>query len=272
MTSTLTVQQVTGWAARITYTRDPDDGGVGAADTVTLYRISPDGGSGVVLGARRVANESTSWDDPETPLGAATRWKLAGNNAAAIETAPTLIKAPAVAGMGGRPGPVLSDPYRGITVPCIACAEILTTKRASRATALNIEGRQSRIVVSDVEGWPTASPKFITETAAATALLDELLAPGHPILLRAPGPTVPDGWMYVIGERTTEPFGAPNAGPRLHTISQTEHLEQAPDPDRRPAGDTLGDLHAAAPGTLGDIAADWVILGDIAATDLKAMV
>mgnify|MGYP000847158220 FL=1 len=271
MTSTLTVQQVTGWSARITYTRDPGDD-IGKADTVTLYRVSPDGGSGVVIGARRAPNASTSWDDPETLLGAMTSWKLAGNNAAAIETAKTVIEAPAVAGMGGRPGPVLSDPYRGITVPCVAGVEILTTKRASRSTALNIEGRQSRIVVSDVEGWPTASPKFITETLAAAERLDELFAPGHPVLLRAPGLLVPDGWMYALGDRTAEPFGDPSAGRVMHTISQTEQLEQAPYPDRRPAGDTLGDLHAAIPGALADIAAGWVTLGDIAATDLKAMV
>jgi hypothetical protein len=83
----------------------------------------------------------------------------------------------------------------------------------------------------------------------------------------------PDVWLQRGGDRTWS-WLTRRCQARKHTLSSCEELEGPPS-DEAVWTDTLGDVHQVvggdSVGTLGAIAERWETLGEIAATDLKAL-
>jgi hypothetical protein len=168
--------------------------------------------------------------------------------------------------------PLMSDPWRGIVCPVTVLADGQDRTMAGRASAVDITGRRSRIHLWDVEGAPTFSPQVITEPGDHETF-EDLMATGDPVLLRFPCIEHDDVWLQRGGDRTWA-WMSGRCQARKHTLSSCEELEGPPS-DEAVWGDTLGDLHAAVggddAGSLGAIAERWETIGDIAATDLKAL-
>lgn len=187
-----------------------------------------------------------------------------------VSAAPTI--GPSAPVMIPADHPLVSDPWRGITCPVTVLAAGQDRTMAGRASTVDITGRRSRISVWDVEGAPTFSPQFITEPADHETF-EELMATGDPVLLRFPCMQHPDVWLQRGGDRSWA-WMTGRCQARKHTISSCEELDGPPSGEAV-WGDTLGDLHAAvggdATGSLGAIAERWETLGEIAATDLKAL-
>jgi hypothetical protein len=134
----------------------------------------------------------------------------------------------------------------------------------SRMSVLDVAGRVAPVVVSDLRTAPTSTLVVITQTQTQLAALRHLLAPGDIILLRAICDAV-EGSYLAVGDVTEarwrpnslagDPFPAGSDWRRLVTLSCTA-VDQ-PSPALPAVGDTLGDLAAFVPTTLGDIAATW---------------
>ena len=187
-----------------------------------------------------------------------------------ISTAPTI--GPSDPVMIPADHPLMSDPWRGIVCPVTVLADGQDGTMAGRDTAVDVIGRRSRIHVWDVEAAPTFSPQFITEPADHAAF-EDLMATGDPLLLRFPCMQHPDVWLQRGGDRTWS-WLTRRCQARKHTLSSCEELEGPPS-DEAVWTDTLGDVHQVvggdSVGTLGAIAERWETLGEIAATDLKAL-
>lgn len=270
MTSILTAAVVSGYQARITWTPDPADAG-GTAQYVTLLRSSGTLGDQVVMGGENVPNGANSWDDPEVPFGVPTTWKIIPAQGPTFTSSTITVTGPPISGMAGRAGAVLSDPRRGIHVPVVVLDEHVPTGRKSRAAAVDVEGRASRVIITSVEGAPTRTPRFLTETLLDAAAADEVLAPGRAVLLRSSCPAVPDEWLQPVGDRTVGLLAGSGSPVRVHALGETEVLAGNPEPDVRALGDTLADLATVVPTTLIALSAQWASLAAIAAADLKGM-
>lgn len=267
MTSILTATAVSGGRARIVWAPDPAD----PAGTVTLVRTAGTLGDQAVMGASNVPNLPDQWDDPEVPLGVPTVWKIRTSTGLVVTSNPVTVDGPPIAGMGGAPGAIVSDPVRGVSAVVVVLGEHVTTSRVSRAQAVDVEGRASRVIITHVEAASTRTPKLLTETLDAAQTMDEMLAPGRAVLLRASCPGVPDEWLQLVAGRTIAWFSDATSPVRVHTLGETEVLTGNPNPELRALGDTLGDIDIVSPATLDAISARWASLGEIAAADLKGM-
>lgn len=250
---TITVSTVSGVAATVPVT-PADDWGVwtGMSVDVTI----PDGASSAVLS-----------------IGSSGDWCRIDDIAlqrVSVSAAPTI--GPSAPVMIPADHPLVSDPWRGITCPVTVLQAGQDRTMAGRASAVDITGRRTRIHLWDVEGAPTFSPQFITEPGDHE-MFEELMATGDPVLLRFPCTEHDDVWLQRGGDRTWA-WMTGRCQARKHTLSSCEELDGPPS-DEAVWGDTLGDLHNAvggdAAGTLGGIAERWETLGQIAATDLKAL-
>ena len=251
---TLAAVTVTG-GARITVTTATDP-----AITYTLSRVREDtGDESPVLGAVNVAAAGTVWDDYATELSVPVHYVAVLSTGETFTSNTVLVESEF---------PILSDPYlgRSVQVRVVAGGE---TSWKSRATTLEVEGRRDPLVLWDVLSVAYRAPVLITDDKAGLEAIRAVLAAGGPVLLRAPCRTVEDGWMVPLSGITEAPLGQSEAV--LHTFGESVVLLAPPEVWRRAAGDTLGDLHAAVPGTLGDIAATWSTLGEIAIADLAVM-
>lgn len=239
----------------VTATADP-------ATTYTLYRVREDTGAQTqVLGAYQIPVAGTVWDDPAAELDVPIHYVAVLSTGETVESASVLL----IVGY-----PVLSIPHRGLQVSVTIADEGRDKVRKSRATVLEVEGRPDPIVVWDVRGAETRAPVLLVRTRDELQAVRDIFASGEPVLLRAPCPTIEDFWFISVDSITEAPVRR-SSWAHLVTISQALVVPEAPESWLRSAGDTLGDLATAVPGTLADIAATWATLGDIAAADLGAL-
>lgn len=254
----ITARQATGYTVTVTVTL------TGTSGTMTVYRVDAEGQEVKLPAAVGVPAASGVWTDAEAPLGVPVTYEARLSSGIVYVSDPVTLTVP-----GGLP--ILSDPYRGLFAPVRVVTLDDDESHASRATALDIEGRASRIVLWDVEGAPRWQLQFMTHTEADQLTIDRIAATGDPVLLRTGCPGVPDAWLQRIGDRTVARWRK-TGETRLHTWADCEVLPGTWRPGVRPVGDTLADLDVAVGGTtLGDIATRWATLLDIASEDLRSL-
>lgn len=231
----------------------------GTTGTMTIWRDTLDGPLVAVLGAENIPAADIIIDDALAPLNRPIYYRV---DVAGVRTTvgPVTISAPL---------PVLSNPYTGdVAAATISKWQELT--HARRTLIVPVEGARTPYAISDVELSATSDTILRTDTGADLLAFRDLVADGSPLYLRAACPGVEDTW-FVIMERKEQRLTLSASDHRRHHALKLQHLDAAPGGSRRAAADTLGDLAAAAPGTLAVIAARWPTLGAIAADDLKAL-
>lgn len=261
MPAVVTIQaaEVYGFTARLTITVT----GATAGATMTVYRVEQSR-EVPVLGARDVKAESNVYDDPVVDVNTATSWRVVLSTGESATTAGTLTI--------GSTYPILSEPHSGRFVP-VVIMDMGERAAAQRGRAIDIEETADVVFLYDVESAVRFELRLLTLTEADRVGFLALVASGGPLLLRAACPVHRVGWFGRDGgERRSDLFGKhrPNDPRWVHTFASVVLVPEQR-PDERPAGDTLGDLEAALPATrtLGNIAAQWVTLGAIAADDLR---
>lgn len=264
--TTLTVTEIpTRYAARVQIAALTGTG------PWTLIRSDPRGRA-TVIGGQNITGPDVI-EDCEVCLECETTWLVIDSTGAETASAVTTISPPTSPGMDNRPCPVVSNPAAGIAFPVVLLREGMGEERPGAATLVEIEGTEVPAIIWDVERAARFSPQIITETADAETLLDDALRDGAPLLLRTPCPGVEDRWFHRVEGRNTDRIGQrPDNPARLTQLGKAVRLPGPYDPEAAIAGDTLGDLDdAVGHTTLGDIAAQWDTLGEIAATDLRAI-
>lgn len=226
----------------------------------------------LVMGLNGIAPTSGVWDDPEVPLGVPVFYEVDIDGQTAYISNTITVPGPPITGMNNAPGAIITDPLRGRTVPVVVLTETAKISRKTRNSAIDIEGQTARVILTHSEGAPTRQPRLLTETSEQAANLDEILAPGRPILLRTSCPTIPDRWLHPYGDRETDLFTDATSQVRVHQLGDTDELQANPWPDHLATSDTLGDLNQLLPTTLAAIPARWPgTLGDLAGTDIKGL-
>ena len=257
-TVAVTTAQVTGLGVRVTVTVTSPVAG----STMTLYRV--EGSREVpVLGAIDVPAASTVFDDVEVGLNTPATWRAVLSTGEVGTSAPRTVSNALC---------VLSEPYSGRWVE-VAILDLGERESAQRGKALDIEETAEVVYVYDVESAERHPISLLTFTDEDQRALLDLAASGAPLLLRSACPVHAVGWFARDGgsRRTSRLNKYRASDPRMvHTFSSTVRVP-IPAPDVRPAGDTLGDLHAVVPTTLGAISTTWATLGAIAAADLRSL-
>jgi len=168
--------------------------------------------------------------------------------------------------------PVLADPRGGVAVQ-VTVAEWTEITIDGTATPVQVDVEDT---ADDATVWILGPDGARTATVTLRADADQLatvrqiLASGRPMLLRGSQPGLEDPWLIGRGRRERRVTNNVTDW-RRYLVLDVGIPTGAPDPTVPVMGDTLGDLAAAVPTTLADIAATWATLGDIAAADLKAM-
>ena len=247
-TVAITAVEVTGWAARLVVT-------VSGATVGATLTVTRDGSP--VLGGVGLPAASTVLHDAAPPLNRRLSWTAAlstGESATAV-----------LPGIKSR-RTIVSSPHRGLIAECTA-AEQGQTQHEARVAVIPIENSPQPVIIEDRQLPPAYDREFDTDPDAETDAFHAVASLAGTLLVRHTCPTVRDAWVRQTGTRRSETHHPDDWV--THTLSLME--VGIPDVSMPASGDTLGDLAAAIPTSLGDIAAEWSTLGDIAAADLKAM-
>lgn len=258
MTITVSAAVTSTRMVRVTVTVDPS----APSQVMTLYRDSLSGDRVPVRGAISVPETSGSWDDSEAALNRPLWYVVVDHTGAEwISAAPVTLESRLS---------LLSHPITGELVE-VTIKNWNEVKYPQRSTVLDVEGRRERVRLWDVEGSPE-SPEITlrTETAEQTRVVRALCAPGNTLLLRGACDGIEDAWLGLSSDRSEQRITTRASDARRHHVLADVLLTGQPEPTTRASGDTLGDLYNAVPTNLGDIAATWATLGEIAAADLQA--
>lgn len=237
--------------------------GLGIGDTVTLYRVV----SGVRTVVRGVdgatlTDPSLVVYDAEEPFGVPYSYSIEVDGEAGVSSDPITVVLP-----GGKVA--LSDALTGLAVEVVITA--WPTRSNSRtASRFDLPGRT--VIVSATRAGTDDQIEFLTETETARQQMIALLegATSNIILMRQPGGYAGvDGYYYVTADTEARAAQSGKLERRLWTLTTTECAGWAP--DLMAQGWTLADIAAVYAGrTLGDIAADFDTLLDIAVHDWGA--
>ncbi|MFT4295644.1 MAG: hypothetical protein QM582_09560 [Micropruina sp.] len=229
-------------------------------ETMDVYR--QDGSDRApVLGAIGIPATSTVIIDAECRLNRPQSWVVVLADGSEAATAPLTLTSPL---------PVLSDPWAGVeTMLRVVDVDDELTVR-SRMQVVTIEGDKQPVAVGDVPTGYYGQLQLLTVTDDQAETVAALALSGQPMLLRCSCGVHPDRWIQPTGDLTPARLvKRPIDVARLHLWSECIYLPGPPRPGDQATGDTLEDLHEAAPGVLADIATMWATLGEIAATDLS---
>lgn len=229
----------------------------------TLYRS--DGlNESVVRGAIDVGLDSTSTEvvqDREYPLSKPFLYVL--RYVDAVDGAVVVYS-----GWVSAPTPELpriSDPVSGEGVD-LTVVEWPSESFESRGTYLDIDGRPDGYTLAGSLRAPESEITLRTDDAAGWRSLRRLLMPGGTVYLRPSTPELDEAYLYVQSYRVDRITNRASDARRLHLLQvRTVSITQ---PNIAAQGSTLADLHAAFPGDLGDIAAAFTQLYEIAAAPL----
>jgi hypothetical protein len=261
MSLTITAAAVSDYQARLTLTVTTPTAGA----TIDLYRDDLSGVLVPVLGATDLLPASTVVDD--VPALNRMTWYRA--IASTGETAMTMASVTIYSDL-----PVLSDPRGGRAVQ-VTVAEWNETSIDSTSSSVQIDTEDPAgdavVWLIGPDGPATATLTLRTDDGPKLAAARTILKAGRPLLLRGSQPGLEDPWFVLAGQRRERRVTNNVTDWRRYMVLPVGVLSGAPDPTSQVLGDTLGDLAAAVPGTLADIAAIWATLSDIAAADLKAM-
>ena len=232
----------------------------GVGETMTLRRRA---GSQLlpVMGAAGIPAADRVLVDPEVPLNVATSWQLTFSGGLVIESDPLTI----VAELG-----TLADPVRGI-VADVAVIDRDQLSRTNRATLLQVERDPTLHVVWDVPVGQTMPLSLLTLTVEARDAVSRALETGDPLLLRCVCGLHADVWIQPTDDKTTAELLTPRAAAVSRRWLLGEVIVYTTNPRIGVVArwTTLGDIDAAVdPHTLGEIAARWGTLGQIATADL----
>lgn len=235
--------------------------GAVAGERLSVWR-EDDGTRTPVLGGTDVAALSTVIIDPASPLNRPVTWGVTLASGVEVRSAPATLASSL---------PVLSDPWRGLAALVMVTDVDDERVTKSRATVLTVEGDPTPIVVWDVPTREYGELEVLSLDAVARRRIVDMCATGRMLLLRCSCGQHEDWWLQATGDvkvlRLTRKGSVPA---RLHRWDAVVYLGRPADMSQRARGDTLGDLHAMVPTKLGDIAASWSTLGEIASTSLTA--
>ena len=229
---------------------------------MTVYRDDLTGTLRPVIGAQGIPARDTVLIDPEPTLNRPTWWRVVLSTGQSQTTATPVTVAATL--------PVLSSPRTRAHVVLDSIQDWPELVYPQRVTVVDVVGRRQRAILADVEGSPSSKPILVTASGPDLDVFRRLCAPGVPLLLRGSVPGVEPAWIQVTG-RTERRITLRADDWRRRHLLDVQHLEDTPDAGVPVVGDTLGDLAAAVPTTLGAIAARWSTLGQIATADLRSL-
>lgn len=166
-----------------------------------------------------------------------------------------------------RPWEVLSNPFTGEAANVIGTTiGPRSWHSATAVTYRDIRVWDAPMVHSRPEQAPTQELALFTTSRRDREAVARMMSTRSPLLLRSPHTGWDDVWFAIEGDRAEERLAGRLINEEWRRHSWTLHTVPRPDVSTsgRHVSDTLGDLHAAVPTTLGDIAARWATLGDIA--------
>jgi len=237
----------------------------GGLDTMTLVRVV-DGVSTPVRGLVNVPAAGYAVSDNEAPLNRPYHYEVVSGSGFRYQSNTITVQPVEPTMSNPASWPILSNPITGRSAR-VVIVKWDSLEVSNSGKKIEIPRRRTPVVLSDIEHSPTSAPKLLTTTAEAAAMVEQLLRAGEPVLLRAPAAGIPDAYLRV-DSRSVERFSKSKANmpARLHNLEVTE--VDPHDMTVRGSGDTLGDLNRVAPVDLGQIAATWSTLGQVAAADL----
>lgn len=252
-----------GYRWRTIITVDPQ--GAASDGTMTIWRQTDTDPMEPVAGATDIPVAGTVVVDTCVPLARPVQYIVTTDDQSAATDLIT-ITPPPIATLGQAC--LVTHPLTG-DVAAVAVVEWKGITHETQGSEIAIPGRRERVLMVDVELLPTSSLVLLTVDPVEAAALDQLCADGDILLLRCSHPDYPDAFISAR-RRTTDRITRTDPA-RLHAWQITHYGH--PSLGTRAHGDTLGMLHQAVPGTLGDIAARWPgTLLDIAQADLMSEV
>jgi hypothetical protein len=175
--------------------------GWGTDGPVSVFRVHSDGSRHEVRSMSAVSGGAAFGWDYETPLSAAVTYEADDTTGTVTSAAATLAVAYNVATLTvpGLPS------FGGVVLP----ASKVSPTRKRPSVALDVIGRSTYIVKSDVLKAPEFTLELYTQTDAEAYSLTSMFAIAPVLLLRMPGTRVTD-WCYVsvgdLEERPGIPF------------------------------------------------------------------
>lgn len=235
---------------------------------LTLMRIVA-GIRAQVRGAVNLASDDDSVliVDNEAPFGVPVSYELTwtlGDGTTTVVTSNTVQLSASMSW--------LSNPITGEGAP-VTIATWPELTYSARQSVLDVAGRVSPVVVSDLRTSASSEMVVFTPTRAVLMMLRQLLATGDIILLRPVCDAV-EGDYFAVGEVTEARLDPSDGSSWRRLVTLELQVVDQPSPAIPAIGDTLLDLHNFVPGTLEDIHAafpDPDTLLTIARTRLQAV-
>lgn len=145
----------------------------------------------------------------------------------------------------------LSNPITGEGAP-VTIATWPDLTYSARQSVLDVAGRVSPVVVSDLRTSASSELVVFTQTRAVLMMLRELLSSGDIILLRPVCDAV-EGDYFAVGDVTETRMDPSDGSSWRRLVTLDLQAVDQPSPAIPAIGDTLADLHAFIPGTLADL-------------------
>lgn len=241
-----------GGSVRILWWSASSDFGKLATITVT----TPDGASRIVRGFETVTvSEVAVVVDHEAELGRPLTYRSIIDGVTVDQVQVTVTSEL----------PLITDPIRGRHVP-VTIQSWPQVQHERAGSVIQIADSPEPVVVDGVESLGTSTITLIHSAGDDSAdALQALLASSSVLVIRPTCADLPMRWASAR-DRTRKRFSR-SPGSRWVDVIELVYLGM-PWPDMPAQGNTLGDLHAAVPTTLGDIAARFPNLALLAFTDV----
>lgn len=258
MSIALVVDVVSGWRARVSLTLIGEPAGT----RVTLWR---DDLSGALVGVAGGADLAAGTVLDDTPaLNRPTWYRGVVSDGRQVVAGPVTVTSTV---------PVLADPSAGDAVQ-VTVAQWPEIEITGRATPLVVDvadpDADPVVWLTAPEAQAVAQVTLRTDDGPTLRQVRAMMRPGRPLLLRGSQPGLEDPWLVITGRRERRVTSRVYDWARYHVLDVG--LPRTPPDQTVPLhGDTLGDLAAVVPTTLGAIADRWATLGDIARADLAGM-